>query len=126
MGCSGTKSAPHIGESTGGAVMTEKDRFGETMKLKERAQEDIYFAEHDRDLIAKLKANLQKSDKTVIDLRCPKCPGHLEAYTFEGFALDRCNQCGGVWMDQGELEGVVRRVSRGPVGEWIDTLRAKT
>jgi len=106
--------------------MSEKDRFGETMKLKERAQEDIYFAEHDRDLIAKLKTKLQKSDKTVIDLRCPKCPGHLEAYTFEGFALDRCNTCGGIWMDRGELESVVRKVSRGPLGEWIDTLTAKT
>jgi hypothetical protein len=104
----------------------EKDRFGETMKLVERAKEDIYFAEHDRELIAKLKGHLQKVDKTVIDLRCPKCPGYLEAYTFQGFALDRCDKCGGIWMDKGELEGVVRKVSRGPLGEWIDTLTAKT
>ena len=106
--------------------MAEKDKFGETLKLKERAQEDIYFAEHDRDLIAKLKANLQKTGTTAIDLRCPKCSGHLQGYTFEGFALDRCDTCGGVWMDRGELEGVVRKVSRGPIGEWIDTLTAKT
>jgi hypothetical protein len=25
-------------------------------------------------------------------------------------------------MDRGELEGVVRKVSRGPIGEWIDKL----
>jgi len=106
--------------------MTEKDTFGETMKLAERAKEDIYFAQHDRDLIAKLKDKLQKVDKTAIDLRCPKCSGYLEAYTFEGFALDRCNMCGGIWMDRGELEGVVRKVSRGPIGEWIDTITAKT
>ena len=105
--------------------MSEKDRFGETMKLAERAKEDIYFAEHDRDLIAKLKAKLQKVDKTAIDLRCPKCSGHLEGYRFEGFALDRCDTCGGIWMDRGELEGVVRKVSRGPLGEWIDTLTTK-
>lgn len=106
--------------------MTEKDTFGETMKLAERAKEDIYFAQHDRELIDKLKAKLQKVDKTAIDLRCPKCSGYLEAYTFEGFALDRCEKCGGIWMDRGELEGVVRKVSRGPIGEWIDTLTAKT
>lgn len=106
--------------------MTEKDTFGETMKLAERAKEDIYFAQHDRELIDKLKAKLQKVDKTVIDLRCPKCSGYLEAHTFEGFVLDRCNECGGIWMDRGELEGVVRKVSRGPIGEWIDTLTAKT
>jgi hypothetical protein len=28
-----------------------KDRFGETMRLMERAQEDIYFAERDQELI---------------------------------------------------------------------------
>ncbi len=106
--------------------MTEKDTYGETMKLAEQAKEDIYFAEHDRQLIAKLKAKLRKVEKPEIDLRCPKCSGHLEGYTFEGFALDRCEKCGGVWMDRGELEGVVRKVSRGPLGEWIDTLTAKT
>ena len=104
----------------------EKDRFGETMKLVERAKEDMYFAEHDRELIAKLKGHLQKTEKTAIDLRCPKCPGDLEAYTFQGFALDRCNKCGGIWMDKGELEGVVRKISRGQLGEWIDTLTAKS
>ena len=104
----------------------EKDRFGETMKLVERAKEDIYFAERDRELMTKLKAQLQKVDKTAIELRCPKCPGHLESYTFHGYALERCDKCGGIWMDKGELEGVVRKVSRGPVGEWIDKLTAIT
>ena len=56
----------------------EKDRFGETMKLAERAKEDIYFAERDRELIEKLKAQLQKADKQVSKLHCPKCPGLLE------------------------------------------------
>ena len=107
-------------------MVEEKDRFGETMKLVERAKEDMYFAEQDQELIAKLKGQLQKVDQTAIDLRCPKCPGRLETYTFQGFALDRCDKCGGIWMDKGELEGVVRKVSRGPLGAWIDTLTAKT
>ena len=38
----------------------EKDKFGETMKLVERAKEDIYFAEQDRKLIERLKGQLQK------------------------------------------------------------------
>ena len=104
----------------------EKDKFGDTMRLAERAKEDIYFAERDRELMAKLKAQLRKVEKTAIDLRCPKCSGYLEGYTFQGYALDRCDKCGGIWMDRGELEGVVRKVSRGPLGEWIDTLTAKS
>ena len=104
----------------------DKDKFGETMRLAERAKEDIYFAERDRELIAKLKGQLRKVEKTTSELRCPKCSGRLEGYTFHGYALERCDQCGGIWMDRGELEGVIRKVSRGPLGEWIDTLTAKT
>jgi len=104
----------------------EKDRFGETMRLMERAQEDIYFAKRDQELIAKLKAKLLPVGNQESQLRCPKCPGELETYTFEGYILDRCRSCGGIWMDQGELEGVIRKITRGPLSAWIDTLTAKT
>lgn len=104
----------------------DKDRFGETMRLVERAKEDIYFASQDRELLEKLRGQLCKIDKGEVMPRCPKCPGKLESYTFQGFSLDRCHECGGVWMDKGELEGVVRKISRGPLGAWLDTLTAKT
>ena len=103
----------------------EKDRFGETMKLVERAKEDIYFAEKDRELIEKLKQELKKVEKGSPEVRCPKCPGQLETYTFQGFVLDRCQNCGGVWMDKGELEGIIKTVTRGPLGHWVDKLIAK-
>ena len=104
----------------------EKDRFGETMRLVERAKEDIYFAERDRELLEKLRGQLRKVDKLEAETHCPKCPGNLESYTFQGFALDRCHECGGIWLDNGELEGIVRKISRGPLGAWLDTLTAKT
>lgn len=107
-------------------MLDEKDRFGETMRLVERAKEDMYFAERDRELLERLRRQLRKVDNGAVQLRCPKCPGELESYTFEGFLLDRCHQCGGVWMDRDELEAVVRKISRGPLGEWIDKLTAKT
>jgi len=102
----------------------EKDRFGETMKLAERAQEDIYFAERDRELINKLKEQLQKVDNAN-EIHCPRCSGLMETYRFHEIMLDRCSKCGGVWMDKGELEAVIRKVTRGPLGAWIDKLTAK-
>jgi tRNA(Ile2) C34 agmatinyltransferase TiaS len=104
----------------------DKDRFGETMRLVERAKEDIFFAERDRVLLEKLCAQLRKVDNAGAAPHCPKCPGKLESYTFQGFALDRCHECGGIWLDNGELEGIVRKISRGPLGTWLDTLTAKT
>jgi tRNA(Ile2) C34 agmatinyltransferase TiaS len=103
----------------------EKDRFGDTMRLVERAKEDIYFAARDRELIEKLRAQLQKVNVEGEAPRCPKCPGRLESYIFQQFVLDRCQECGGVWMDRGELEGVLRKHSRGPLGAWIDKLTEK-
>jgi tRNA(Ile2) C34 agmatinyltransferase TiaS len=104
----------------------EKDRFGDTLRLVERAKEDIYFAERDREIIERLRRQLRKIENAEPSVRCPKCPGKMESYTFEGFVVDRCQQCGGMWLDKGELEGIIRKISRGPLGAWLDTLSAKS
>jgi tRNA(Ile2) C34 agmatinyltransferase TiaS len=104
---------------------SDKDRFGETMRLVERAKEDIYFAERDRELLEKLRAQLRRVERVEAETYCPKCPGKLESYTFQGIGLDRCHECGGMWLDKGELEAILRKISRGPLGAWIDTLTAK-
>lgn len=100
----------------------EKDRFGETMRLVERAKEDIYFAARDRELIEKLKARMEKVEHkgdTNQQRNCPKCSGKLETYKFMDFILDQCPSCGGVWLDKGELEGILHEVARGPLASLI-------
>jgi Zn-finger nucleic acid-binding protein len=104
---------------------TEKDRFGETMRLVERAREDIYFAARDRELIEKLRARLKKLETSEADIRCPKCPGKLETYSFETFVLDRCGACGGMWLDKGELESILRKVTRSSLGSVLDRLLSR-
>jgi hypothetical protein len=98
----------------------EKDRFGETMRLVERAKEDIFFAQRDRELIDKLRAQLQKLEHQEVKLQCPKCPGALHTHTFQGFILDRCERCGGMWMDEDELKGIIKKATQGPLGYWLD------
>jgi Zn-finger nucleic acid-binding protein len=39
--------------------------------------------------------------------------------------LDRCQACGGVWLDKGELEGILRKVTRLSLGSVIDRLLAR-
>jgi hypothetical protein len=109
-----------------GVMENQKDRFGETMRLAEKAKEDIFFAERDREILEKLRSQLRKVESVETLRRCPKCPGKLESYTFEGVPLDRCHECGGIWLDKGELETIVRLITRGPLGAWLDSLRAKT
>ena len=101
----------------------QKDRFGETMRLVEKANEDIFFAERDLELLEKLRSQLKKNSREeASQIPCPKCTGKLDSYTFEGIALDRCRECEGIWLDRGELEAIIRRMTRGPLGEWLKTL----
>jgi Zn-finger nucleic acid-binding protein len=103
-------------------MATEKDSFGETMRLVERAKEDIYFAAKDRELIEKLKARMEKVERADAESRplsCPKCEGKLESYRFMELILDQCQSCGGVWLDKGELEGILAKVSRSPLWSFI-------
>lgn len=53
-------------------MIEEKNRFGETLQLLERAKEDIYFAQRDRELIEKLKAQLHKVEMWSRNSIAPK------------------------------------------------------
>ncbi len=41
---------------------------------------------------------------------CPVCRGSLVSYEFQGVEIDRCLECGGTWLDAGELELLVELV----------------
>ncbi len=101
----------------------ERDRFGEKMKLLERAKEDIYFAAKDLELIEKIRSAFKKVEQKSAEqktLACPKCSGKLETYTFMEFFLDRCQSCGGIWLDKGELEGILEKTVRAPSSSFVD------
>lgn len=107
----------------------EKDRFGEKMRLVERAKEDIYFAAKDKELIEKLRSVLKKVERSGTEnqlLTCPKCLGDLECHSFMEFFLDRCRRCGGVWLDKGELEGILRKATKSRLASLIDRLISRS
>lgn len=37
-------------------------------------------------------------------MRCPKCRADMEQIDYEGTEIDRCESCGGMWFDAGEIE----------------------
>lgn len=56
-------------------------------------------------------------------MRCPKCGGRLmrQSYTYGNpVSIDRCRECFGVWLDDGELDAIVgtrkelERIARSP------------
>jgi Zn-finger nucleic acid-binding protein len=37
-------------------------------------------------------------------MKCPDCSSVLITLEFDGFEIDRCFKCHGIWLDSGELE----------------------
>jgi len=88
----------------------EKDRLGEKLHQKEKAEEDRYFAERDRELLARLRR--QKAGET---LSCPRCGTALSPVMHQDVTVDQCPDCQGMWLDRGELEALAPRER----GSWL-------
>jgi len=40
-------------------------------------------------------------------LRCPKCDAPMRMYERNGIHVDRCTDCGGIFLDRGELDRLI-------------------
>jgi len=100
--------------------MHEKDPFGDKLRDKERAEEDLYFAKRDRELLEKLRvkdeAVQESASRELARGRCPKCGTRLTERRLDNVALEECASCGGVWLDHGEIASLSRRESESWLG----------
>ena len=97
-------------------------------RFDERANEDNYFAAQEHELIETMRAEFQQAEiikRAGRIVNCPKCSGKLSSSKFMEFVLDRCDICAGIWLDNGELEAIVRSAARGPLGAFLDRCFSK-
>lgn len=99
------------------------DKYTEFWGDVERAREDIYFAQKDRELIAQLREKAQQELEQAVlelcDMRCPKCGRKLGEILYQKVRIDRCTGCGGVWLDPGELETLAPEEHTSWLGELL-------
>lgn len=57
------------------------------------------------------------NEKTI---RCPRDGGRMEQERIGSVRIDRCPQCGGIWLDKGELEQVVKSAEPRAVQAEVD------
>lgn len=104
-------------------AMEEKDRLGNKLRDVERAREDQYFAERDRELVARLRqakgGESVAAEKQTAQMRCPKCDAQLESHTLHDVSVDECPSCHGMWLDAGELEALARWENAGWIARWL-------
>jgi len=89
----------------------EKDRFGEFIRLLERAREDVYFAEKDRGLLDKLKRSFEKAQQGQLEnlaMKCPRCGISLHNSSVSDLPVSRCSACGGIWLDRGAMPEFIK------------------
>jgi|SRR5512147_2753213 hypothetical protein len=104
----------------------EKDRFGDKLRDVEKAREDKFFADRDRELLQKLKSQTgAQEEQAVRELarnRCPKCGERLATRTHLEVGIDECPAGHGIWLDDGELEKLMKRESSG----WLSRMLGRT
>lgn len=70
--------------------------------------EDEYFARQDAELIRqmreKLDADRKQQERKANLMKCPKCGGDLAEKEIGSVKVDVCADCGGTWLDAGELD----------------------
>jgi len=103
--------------------MDEKDRLGGKLKEKEKAEENRYFAERDRELLAKLKQQQSSAGEVALRqqalMRCPKCGEKLVSLRRHEVTVEECPSCRGMWLDRGELETLARREHEGWLADFF-------
>lgn len=55
----------------------------------------------------------REANKAASHMKCPKCNGNLSERTYEKVNIDQCADCGGIWLDKGELEQLTGDKAKG-------------
>ena len=94
----------------------EKDRFGDKIRDLEKAREDQWAAQRDRELLenlrhkqAELKQAMSAATESMGAL-CPHCHQQLVKGEKAGIAVLACPSDEGAWIDQAELNKLLTRL----------------
>jgi ribosomal protein L37AE/L43A len=89
-------------------------RPGEPMPTDEKPSrnEDEYFGKQNLEIIhemrVKLDAERKKAERKAHHNKCPRCGADLKERHAEHVRIDECTECGGIWLDKGELDQLAR------------------
>ncbi|NMC62433.1 MAG: hypothetical protein GYA55_04625 [SAR324 cluster bacterium] len=89
---------------------------------KPSKKEQEYFIKKEMERLKKLrekhlsntKAAERKKMKEAHYLHCAKCGQKMESTKFESIEIEVCPDCGGIYLDAGELDKILDEKRRGP------------
>ena len=90
---------------------------------RRRGLEEEYFRRKDKESLDRLREAIreeaQQHSAEPVTMPCPRCTGKLHSQVYDEVNIDRCDTCGGVWLDAGELEQIISEESS---GRWFHAL----
>lgn len=98
---------------------TERDRFGDKLREKQKGQEDDYFGRRDRELLEKMRQQRRQAVASESTMQCPRCHAALVERVQHDVTVDECPSCGGLWLDKGEFEHIAGRDQEGYFGRLL-------
>jgi len=90
----------------------DKDRFGEKLRQKEKAEEDRFYAERDKEALEKLRRKRATGTAKAPEHarnQCPQCGERLTTVDEHGVKVEECPAGHGLWVAHHEIETIARR-----------------
>jgi hypothetical protein len=95
------------------------------IQAKPSRNEEEYFARENAERVKALRAKLdqeqRRAERQSHIMRCPRCGGHLQHRLHHHVRIDVCPDCGGTWLDKGELE-VLEHVEHSNIRRFINDI----
>jgi uncharacterized protein len=93
--------------------------------------EDEYFARQElerrkkwaQEQATKMAAEQKEQLKQLHWMKCPKCGMDLKEIEIHGVKVDQCANCGGVFLDAGEMEQIEKHEQGGVMGRVFSLFR---
>ena len=83
------------------------------MDDRRKGLEEEYFHRKNQEAIERLREKMKVSEEAKAagksSMMCPRCDGNLKESKFEEVMIDTCDNCGGVWLDSGELQQLTKK-----------------
>jgi uncharacterized protein len=88
---------------------------------RRRGLEEEYIRRKDREALDRLREQMKAEAEAAgraPERLCPLGHGALAEIKQDEVVIDRCDTCGGIWLDAGELELLTRREEGGWLGRF--------
>lgn len=87
---------------------------------REKALENQYIYNEEKKKVEQMRESAREEIiHAYCHNRCPKCGAAIAAMTFRGVPLDKCPDCGGVWLGPNDLQILAEKDHRSWFDKWF-------